>query len=106
MQIRPSPVVALNRALAIAQRDGPRCGLAEIERIVDRDRLIAYPFYSAALGELHLRLGDFDIARGHFVEAMRLARNIAERRLLQRRIAECSGSRMIPVNGTASRLRA
>ena len=106
MQIRPSPVVALNRALAIAQRDGPRSGLAEIERIADRDRLADYPFYSAALGELHLRLGDLDSARDHFTAALHLARNATERRLLQRRIAECDGDRVGRVNGAAVRLHA
>ncbi|HEX7915799.1 RNA polymerase sigma factor [Rudaea sp.] len=106
MQIRPSPVVGLNRALAIAQRDGPRRGLAEIECIADRDRLAEYPFYSAALGELHLRLGDLGAARAHFTDAMRLARNATERRLLQRRIAECGSTAFAAVNGIANRLRA
>jgi len=106
MQISPSPVVALNRALAIAQRDGPHRGLAEIEHIADHDRLREYPFYSAALGELHLRLGDLDVARDHFADAMRLARNATERRLLQRRIAECGNNRFAVINGTSTRLRA
>jgi RNA polymerase sigma-70 factor (ECF subfamily) len=99
MQIRSSPVVALNRALALAQRDGPRCGLDEIERIADRERLADYPFYSAALGELHLRLGNHDAARDHFVDALELARNVTERRLLQRRIADCDVEPYIVVNG-------
>jgi RNA polymerase sigma-70 factor (ECF subfamily) len=105
MQIRPSPVVALNRALAVAQRDGPRRGLVEIEHIADGDRLAEYPFYFAALGELRLRLGDFGIARAHFADAMRLARNATERRLLHRRIAECDDHRLTLVNG-ATGLRA
>jgi len=106
MQISPSPVVALNRALAIAQRDGPHRGLAEIEHIADHDRLRGYPFYSAALGELHLRLGDLDVARDHFTDAMRLARNVTERRLLQRRIAECGNNRFAVINGTSTRFGA
>src|SRR5205823_112570 len=52
--LRPSPVVALNRAIAVAQRDGPARGLEEIAAIADRERLDAYPFYHAALGELEL----------------------------------------------------
>jgi RNA polymerase sigma-70 factor (ECF subfamily) len=50
MTLRPSPVVALNRAIAIAQRDGPARGIEAIEAIADRDRLKSYPFYWAALG--------------------------------------------------------
>ena len=57
MTVAPSPVVALNRAIAIAQRDGPAQGIAAIERIEDRERLEAYPFYPAALGELEARRG-------------------------------------------------
>ena len=49
MATHPSPIVALNRAIAIAQKDGPERGLEEIAAIEDRDRLTAYPFYWAAL---------------------------------------------------------
>ena len=55
MRLNPSPIVALNRAIAIAQRDGPERGIAEIQAIPDPDRLIAYPFYPAALGKLEFR---------------------------------------------------
>src|SRR5215831_3950386 len=54
MAIHPSPIVALNRAIAVAQKEGPERGLEEIRAIPDIDRLNAYPFYSAALGELEL----------------------------------------------------
>ena len=66
MAIRPSPVVALNRAIAVAQLQGPERGLEEIHAIRDRDRLASYPFYSATLGELELRRGRPEIARPHF----------------------------------------
>src|SRR5450755_300466 len=75
MKIRPSPVVALNRAIAIAQLEGPEHGLKELRAIADLERLAAYPFYAAALGELELRCGRRDAARGHFEEARALARN-------------------------------
>jgi len=55
MSIRPSPVVALNRGIAIAQRDGPKRGLEEIRAIANLDRLSKYPFYYAALGEFEFR---------------------------------------------------
>lgn len=55
--IRPSPVVALNRAIAVAQLEGPESGLNAIEAIEHLDRLAEYPFLPAALGELELRAG-------------------------------------------------
>jgi predicted RNA polymerase sigma factor len=89
--INPSPIVALNRAIAIAQRDGPDRGLAAMAAISNEGRLAGYPFYSAALGELELRRGDRERARGHFQTSMEQARNAAERRFLERRLAACDG---------------
>ena len=89
MAIRPSPVVALNRAIAIAQNEGPERGLQEVELIADRHRLAAYPFYSAALGELELRRGRHEVARERFGEALGLARNVMERRFLEGRVRAC-----------------
>jgi RNA polymerase sigma factor (sigma-70 family) len=89
MTIRPSPIVALNRAIAIAQNDGPERGLDEIRAIADRDRLAAYPFYFAALGELELRRGKHEIAREHFRAALALARNPTERGFFDRRVGVC-----------------
>jgi RNA polymerase sigma factor (sigma-70 family) len=90
MAIRPSPVVALNRAIAIAQQEGPESGLKAIEAIENRERLAEYPFFPAALGELELRAGRPASARRHFREAVRLARNPAERRFLQQREIACA----------------
>jgi RNA polymerase sigma factor (sigma-70 family) len=87
--IRPSPVVALNRAIAIAQHEGPERGLEEIRTIADRDRLATYPFYHAALGELEFRSGRYEIAREHFRQALALARNPMERRFFEDRLAAC-----------------
>jgi RNA polymerase sigma-70 factor (ECF subfamily) len=89
MSIHPSPVVALNRAIAIAQKDGPERGLDEIGSIAGSDRLADYPFYSAALGELELRLGRYAIAREHFRAAYVLARNPTERRFIEQRVSVC-----------------
>jgi RNA polymerase sigma-70 factor (ECF subfamily) len=89
MTIRPSPIVALNRAIAVAQNEGPERGLEEIRSITDCDRLAAYPFYSAALGELELRRSRHETAREHFQAALALARNPMERRFLDRRLGAC-----------------
>jgi len=91
MSLTPSPVVALNRAIAIGQRDGADRGLVELRAIVDRDRLGKYPFYPAALGEMELRLGHRAAAREHFVAARALARNASERTFLDQRLQSCLG---------------
>jgi predicted RNA polymerase sigma factor len=89
MTIRPSPVVALNRAIAIAQHEGPERGLEEIRAITNSDRLATYPFYHAAFGEFELRSGRSEIAREHFRQALALARNPMERRFLDQRVSAC-----------------
>jgi RNA polymerase sigma factor (sigma-70 family) len=90
MRIAPSPVVALNRAIAVAQRDGAARGIEELAAIAERDRLERYPFYPAAIGELELRRGDRRAAREHFAAALALARNPTERRFLEKRVRTCA----------------
>ena len=87
--LRPSPVVALNRAIAIAQHAGPQSGLDAIAAIADRDRLNRYPFLFAALGELELRCGRREIAREHFARAVSVARSPQEREFFRRRVDAC-----------------
>jgi RNA polymerase sigma-70 factor (ECF subfamily) len=89
MTIRPSPVVALNRAIAVAQHEGPARGLEELRGINDSDRLASYPFYPATLGELELRNGRRGIAGQHFRAALALARNPMERQFLEQRVNAC-----------------
>jgi RNA polymerase sigma-70 factor (ECF subfamily) len=86
MTIRPTPIVALNRAIAIAQRDGPDRGVEEIRAITDRDRLKSYPFYWAAIGEFELRRKGYESAQAHFRTALALARSEAERHFFSRRL--------------------
>ncbi|HYT73832.1 MAG TPA: DUF6596 domain-containing protein [Vicinamibacterales bacterium] len=86
MTVAPSPIVALNRAIAVAQRDGPQRGLDELHAIAEKDRLSRYPFYPAAMGELELRRQNRDAARQHFSAALPLARNPSERRFLEKRL--------------------
>ncbi|HZO10197.1 MAG TPA: DUF6596 domain-containing protein [Myxococcota bacterium] len=89
MAVAPSPVVALNRAIAIGQAFGPDRGLAELRAIADRDRLESYPFYPAAMGELELRAGHALAAREHLAAALALARNPTERAFLEKRVRAC-----------------
>jgi RNA polymerase sigma-70 factor (ECF subfamily) len=89
LALRSSPVVALNRAIAIAQRDGPERGLEELLAIEDAGRLARYPFYHAALGEFEYRSGARKKALEHFQAALSLGRSPAERRFLEQRISAC-----------------
>jgi RNA polymerase sigma factor (sigma-70 family) len=83
--VQPTPVVALNRALAVAELRGPAAALAEIERLAER--LDGYHLFHAARAELLRRLGRDDEAREADRRALALTDNPAERRLLQERIA-------------------
>lgn len=86
LSIAPSPVVELNRAIAIAQAQGPERGLAAVQAIQSRERLDAYPFHAVTLGELELQCGRPLQAREHLVRALALARNPAERRFIEQRL--------------------
>jgi RNA polymerase sigma-70 factor (ECF subfamily) len=90
LEIAPSPVVALNRAIALGQRDGPEAGLAALHVIDGVERLAQYPFYPAALGEFELQCGERARAREQFALALQQARNAAERRFLEKRLQACS----------------
>jgi len=94
LTIRPSPVVALNRAIAVAQSEGAECGLNAIRAIAGVERLVDYPFYHAALGELEHRCHRDDLARAHFQAALACARNPMEQRYLQQRLDSCASSQM------------
>lgn len=83
--IDPSSIVELNRAVAIGMADGPQAGLAAMPK---GDGLAEYHLFHAALAELQLMAGNGEAARTAFAEARRLARNPAEVRHLDRRIAE------------------
>jgi RNA polymerase sigma-70 factor (ECF subfamily) len=89
MTIRPTPIVALNRAIAVGQRDGADCGLRELRTIPDSDRLAKYPFYHAAFAEFELQNGQAENAIGHFEIALKLARNPMERQFFENRIIIC-----------------
>jgi RNA polymerase sigma-70 factor (ECF subfamily) len=90
MRIRPSPVVALNRAIAVAQHAGPEQGLTEIHAIAQSERLSHYPFYPIALGELEFQCGRLAAAHQHFTAALSLARNPTEQRFIEQRVSACT----------------
>ena len=85
---RPSPVVELNRAAAVAMRDGPGAGLALIDAILARGDLVDYHLAHSARAELSRRLGRTEDARASYQRALRLARQEPERRFLEKRLAE------------------
>lgn len=84
--LRPSPVVALNRAIAVGQRDGAEAGLAALRALERPERLASYPFYFAALGDFEARAGRSAFAVVHFRAALRVARNPAERKFFEQRL--------------------
>lgn len=84
-ELRPTPVAALSRAIALGMAFGPRRGLEELNRIAEREKLDSYPFHAAALGEFHARLGESERAAAFFGRAQRLARNGAEEQFFARR---------------------
>ena len=92
MGLAPSPVVELNRAVAVAMRDGPAAGLAVIDALLARGELKEYRLAHAARAELCRRLGRTSDARASFERALKLTRQEPERRFLERRIEELSHS--------------
>jgi RNA polymerase sigma-70 factor (ECF subfamily) len=88
LRVSPSPVVELNRAVAIAMRDGPAAGLPLIDAILERGDLRRYHLAHAARADLCRRLGRIDTARDAYRQALSLAQQEPERRFLQRRLSE------------------
>jgi RNA polymerase sigma-70 factor (ECF subfamily) len=88
LSVTPSPVIELNRAVAVAMRDGPAAGLALIDAILERGDLADYHLAHSARGELCRRLRRFQEARESFERAFGLARQEPERRFLERRLQQ------------------
>jgi RNA polymerase sigma-70 factor (ECF subfamily) len=84
----PSPVIELNRAVALSMRDGPASGLALIDAILERGQLDAYHLAHAARADLLRRLGRTAEARAAYRRALELTRHEPERRFLERRLNE------------------
>jgi RNA polymerase sigma-70 factor (ECF subfamily) len=88
LRLTPSPVVELNRAVALGMRDGPAAGLAAVEAILERGELDEYHLAHAARADLCRRLGRSDLARESYRRAWQLTQQEPERRFLERRLRE------------------
>ena len=91
MERWPSPVVQLNRAIALGFAAGPAEGLAELDALGAEPQLARYPYLAAARGDFLARLGRLEEARVAIEEALILTDNDAERRFLRGRISELTG---------------
>lgn len=85
---RPFAGVELNRALAIAMRDGPAAGLSQIEGLLAKGKLDNYPLAHSAKAELCRRVGQMDEAKASFERVLALTSQEQQRRFLERRLAE------------------
>ena len=91
LRAAPSPVVELNRAAAVAMRDGPESGLTLIDALLTRGELAGYHLAHSARAELCRRLGRTAEARASYATALALARQEPERRFLERRVRDLGG---------------
>src|SRR5215207_9707947 len=88
LQIQPSPVVQLNRAVAIAMRDGPEAGLTQIEAVLEHGELANYYLAHSARADMYRRLGRTAEARSSYERALALTQQEPERQFLQERIRQ------------------
>jgi len=88
-QLAPSPVVELNRAVAVGMAYGPQAGLKVTDALLDEPSMRAYHLLPSVRGDLLYRLGRFPEARCEFERAAELARNVRDRVLLRERAAAC-----------------
>jgi len=89
-QITPSPVVELNRAVAVGMAFGPAAALDIVNALVPEPSLRSYHLLPSVRGDLLFKLGRFEEARVEFERAASLTRNIRERELLRERAASCN----------------
>jgi len=92
LQVEPSPVIELNRAVALAMRDGPHAGLQIVDAILTRGDLRNYHLIHATRGELLRRAGQRQAAITAFEQALALTNQLPERRMLSRKIEQLGGS--------------
>nr|WP_276602714.1 hypothetical protein [Nannocystis pusilla] len=88
-QLLPSPVIELNRAVAVAMAEGPAAGLAIVDRLTGEPALARYHLLPGVRGDFLFKLGRFAEARVDLERAASLTRNARERDLLRERVAAC-----------------
>jgi predicted RNA polymerase sigma factor len=89
-----SPIVELNRAVAVGMAEGPEAGLAIVDRLVSEPALKAYHLLPSVRGDLLFKLGRYEEARAAFEAAAALAGNQREHALLIQRVAEAADAAM------------
>ena len=87
-RVWPSPVVALNRAVAVSLAEGPAAGLEALDALADEPLLATYPYLASSRADCLRRLGRTDEARDAYAEALHLTENEVERRFLEGRLAD------------------
>lgn len=92
LRMLPSPVIELNRAVALAMRDGPLAGLQQVEGILARGELRDYHLAHSARGEFCRQLGRMKEARQAYETALGLTQQAPEKRFIERRLATCTDS--------------
>ena len=90
MEFDDSPVVALNRAVAVANVHGPKAGLEAVRAIRDSEKLSSYYLFYSVIGELEMRLNNREVAAQEFRKAFELAETKSERAFLLKRLQECT----------------
>jgi RNA polymerase sigma-70 factor (ECF subfamily) len=88
-ELKPTPVVRLNAAIAFAYAEGPAAGLARLDALADARKLGSYALYHAARGDLLARLDRTDAARDAFTAALACPLNGAEHASIERKLAQC-----------------
>jgi RNA polymerase sigma-70 factor, ECF subfamily len=88
VRIQPSPVVQLNRAVAVAMCDGPEAGLAHIDAVLEHGELANYYLAHSARADMYRRLGRTAEARSSYEKALALTQQEPERQFLQERIRQ------------------
>jgi RNA polymerase sigma-70 factor (ECF subfamily) len=89
VELDHSPVIALNRAIVIANLDGPQAGLEAIAAIRDLEVLNTYYLFHAVLGEFESQLNRSQVAAGHFRKSLDLAETLSEEVFLSKRLRAC-----------------
>ena len=95
MGVDDSPVIALNRAVALANVHGPQEGLKAVLAIRDRDKLAAYYLFYSVIGELEMRMNNRESATEQFRKAFDLAETKSERAFLLKRLQQCADARPV-----------